>query len=296
MKKFLYYILKVFLVGLILAYFISELSFWALRRGNFYKPTFVENTIKEKEVDYIILGASTALTGIDTELLDTLTGLKGYNLAIDDTGLPNSYLMLQHFLATGHTTQKVILVPTESSLTQSSSLSDNDYRFLMYNKKRYVQNYYQELEASTENIPVLSQTTYFPFLGLSYFNVELFFPSLVSLFQPNKHNRFNNKGDYSYPKNNFKGEGEKSKKVVIEFDDEYLKKIENLCDRMGVELIVYFPPIYNTEFLISENQLNIVNLTTSFSSSKFFYDKIHINTEGKRKATLLLSEYFKIKY
>ena len=289
MKKFLLYILKVFLIGLVLAYVIAEFSFWSLRRGNFYKPSFVENSIKEKEIDYIILGASTALTGIDTKLLDSLTGLNGFNLAIDDTGLPNHYLMLAHFLETGHRTKKVILAPTLSSLKETSgTLGDNDYRFLMYNKRDYTYNYYDELE-NGDRFPVLSSTKYFPFLGISYYNVELFFPSLVSALKPKKHNRFDEVGDYTYPNRKFKSSQEFETKD-IDFKNDYFQRILATCQSKGIELLIYFPPIYNTEIYWESSSLEILNLTNYLKETKYFYDEIHVNKIGKTEATKIIAE------
>lgn len=270
-----------------MAYAIAEFSFWSLRRGNFYKPSFVENAIKEKEVDYIILGASTALTGIDTKLLDSLTGLKGYNLAIDDTGLPNHYLMLVHFLETGHTTKKVILAPTESSLTQQADLGNNDYRFLMYHRKSYIQDYYTELELNSHQFPVLSSTTYFPFLGISYYNVELFFPSLVSSIQPFKKNRFDERGNYKYPSIIFKTGLKKTDVVNVDFDHQYLKRIQELCKKNQIELYIYLPPIYlkKLTWQWQSTDLEIIDFTSLFKSNHFFYDRLHLNPEGNKIAT-----------
>ena len=285
MKKFLLYILKVFLIGLVLAYVIAEFSFWSLRRGNFYKPSFVENSIEEKEVDYIILGASTALTGIDTKLLDSLTGLNGYNLAIDDTGLPNHYLMLAHFLETGYRTKKVILAPTESSLTQRADLGNNNYRFLMYHRKSYIQDYYAELEQNSHQFPVLSNTTYFPFLGISYYNVELFFPSLVSSIQPSKKNRFDERGNYKYPSKIFKTGLKKTDVVNVDFDHQYLKRIQELCKKNQIELYIYLPPIYRKKLTWRSTDLEIIDFTSLFKSNHFFYDRLHLNPEGNKIAT-----------
>ena len=272
-----------------MAYATAEFSFWSLRRGNFYKPSFVENSIKEKEVDYIILGASTALTGIDTKLLDSLTGLNGFNLAIDDTGLPNHYLMLAHFLETGHRTKKVILAPTLSSLKETrGTLGDNDYRFLMYNKRDYINNYYDELE-NGDRFPVLSSTKYLPFLGISYYNVELFFPSLVSVLKPNKHNRFDELGDYTYPNRKFKSSKNFETKE-IDFKNDYFQKIVATCQSKGIELLIYFPPIYNTEIYWESSTLEILNLTNALKKTKYFYDEIHVNKIGKTEATKKIAE------
>lgn len=293
MKKFIFYFLKIILAGIILASLITEGSYWALRNGNFYKPTFVENSIQEKELDYIILGASTALTGIDSKLLDSLTGMKGYNLAIDDTGLPNNYLMLRHYLAQGKTVKQVILVPTIASLKEKKpSLGGNDYRFLMYNKFDYVQHYYKELEQQEDKIPVLSTSKYVPFLGISYFNVELFFPSLVSLVRPNKRNRFDEFGNYTYPDNNFKPKKSKLKIEKVNFNHKYFSKIVQLCKDENIQLFIYFPPIYNTRLEFENNNYNVVNFTEKLKDNTDFYDVLHVNRNGRRKVSIALANSF----
>ncbi len=291
MKKFIFYFLKITLAGIILASLMAEGSYWALRNGNFYKPTFVENSIQEKELDYIILGASTALTGIDSKLLDSLTGMKGYNLAIDDTGLPNNYLMLRHYLAQGKTVKQVILVPTVASLKEKkASLGDNDYRFLMYNKYDYVNYYYKELEQEGDKFPVLSTSKYVPFLGITYFNVELFFPSLVSLVKSSKRNRFDEFGNYTYPDKKFRPEKSKLKTEKVNFKHKYFSKIVQLCKDENIQLSIYFPPIYRTKLIIPENSYKIIDFTEKLKNTTDFYDALHINQQGKIKITRALIE------
>jgi len=281
------------LAGIILASLIAEGSYWALRNGNFYKSTFVENSIKEKELDYVILGASTALTGIDTKLLDSITGMKGYNLAIDDTGMPNSYLMLKHYLAQGKSTKNVILVPTVSSLKkQEPTLGDNDHRFLMYNKRAYVNSYYKKLEREEEKFPVMSTSKYLPFLGVSYYNVELFFPSLVSLAKPGKRNRFDEFGNYTYPDKKFKPRKTDLKVEKVNFNNVYFKKIVQLCEKKNIKLSVYFPPIYNTKLVVDGYNYNVINFTDKLKDNTYFYDVLHVNRKGRTKATQGLAQKF----
>lgn len=296
MKKFIFYFLKITLAGIILASLMAEGSYWALRNGNFYKPTFVENSIQEKELDYIILGASTALTGIDTKLMDSLTGMKGYNLAIDDTRLPNNYLMLRHFLEQGKTVKQVILVPTVASLKKKEpSLGDNDYRFLMYNKFDYVQHYYKELEQQEDKFPVLSTSKYVPFMGISYFNVELFFPSLVSLVRRSKRNRFDEFGNYTYPVNNFNPKDSELRTEKVNFKHRYFKEIVQLCKDENIQLTIYFPPIYKTKLIIPENSYKIIDFTKILKNTTDFYDALHVNPQGRIKMTKALSnEVFKM--
>lgn len=280
-------------MGILLASLMAEGSFWALRNGNFYKPTFVENSIQENELDYIILGASTALTGIDSKLLDSLTGMKGYNLAIDDTGLPNNYLMLRHYLAQGKTVKQVILVPTINSLKEKKpSLGDNDHRFLMYNKYDYVNYYYKELEQQGDKFPLMSSSKFFPFLGVSYYNVELFFPSLLSLVKPGKRNRFDEFGNYTYPDKKFKPKNNKLMTEKVNFNNTYLNKIVQLCEKEGVQLFVCFLPIYNTKLKFEKHNLNLIDFSEKLKTSSDFYDALHVNQKGRGNVTIALVKKF----
>lgn len=165
-----------------------------------------------------------------------------------------------------------------------------DYRFLMYNKRDYIHTYYSTLE--TENqLPVLSSTTYLPFLGMSYYNIELFFPSIVSLFKPKKHNRFNEVGDYSYPDKEYHSD-KKMKRKKINFHNKYFQQIVKLCQENKIKLLVYFPPIYKTEIYWENTNYSMVNLTNAFENIQYFYDEIHVNSKGKKRATRLIAKKF----
>lgn len=290
MKNFILYTVKLLLVGFLLLYLLAEFSFWSLRQGNFYKPSFINNTLQKEQLDYIVLGASTALTGIDTKQLDKITGLCGVNLAIDDTGLPNHYLMLKHYLALSNQTKKVILVPTVNSLeTEFPQLGNNDYRFLMFGKKNYVRSYYSNFEEGSE-WPILSTTAYLPFLGWSYYNTELFFPSLLSFIKPEKRNRFDSMGNYTYPDNNFKLPYSKPILDTVYPLNPYYTKIKALCEQEKIALFVFIPPHYNENFFFKDN-VKVINFSDFLRDANMFYDPMHVNKVGRKKVTSALAEY-----
>ncbi|GAA3571645.1 hypothetical protein [Snuella lapsa] len=289
MKKFIGYILSFGVVFYLLLHIISVASFWTLRRSAFYKPPFLVNEVKVSDFDYIILGASTGLTTLNTHIIDSITGKQGINLAIDDTGLSNHYLMLQHFLANGKITRYCVLnTSLEAFDRQHNFLGDNDYRFLMYRDKDYVFNYYNSL-APKEGFNVLRYSKWTPFLGLSYYNTELFFPALSSVFYPHKRNRFDSLGNYTY--SNVTGTPALKNKTEkeIRFKNPYLKKIETLCKQNNIELIYYFSPDKTRNVKCFSSSRNVINHTDVFKEVPYFYDAIHVVRKGNREASKLFA-------
>src|SRR5690606_22404653 len=133
------------------------------------------NTVTENNFDYIILGSSTGLTTLNTSTIDSALHTKGLNLSMDDTALSSQYLMLQHFLAEGKTTKFCVLAPSAASFDAiNHDISDNDYRFLPYIHRDYVTAYFKQYTSKSARL--ISHSKWFPLLGVSYFNTELFYP------------------------------------------------------------------------------------------------------------------------
>ena len=112
MKAFLKCIGVIILMAFIATWVMSYGSLYVLRRSSFYKPSFLVNGLDENKLDYIVIGASTGLTTLNTVQIDSITGLTGINLSMDDTGIASHYLMLEHFLNEGKTTEICVLAPT----------------------------------------------------------------------------------------------------------------------------------------------------------------------------------------
>lgn len=280
-----------FFIGfLLLAYFISCGSLWVLRQSNFYKPAFLANSIKQTNFDYIILGASTGLTTLNTELIDAEQNLKGVNLAVDDTALSSQYLMLQHFLAEGKNTKYCILAPSVSSYnSKTKDVSDNDYRFLMYVNRPYVYNYFNQF--SGIKAKTLSYSKYMPAIGVSYYNAEVFFPSVLGLIKPKRRNRFDVNGNYTYPYT--KSESQPIvlfKKMPVKFSNSYVKKIKDLCELNNIKLICYMTPMEGTLATIESSDYYVINHSNLLKDKQYFHDAIHVNTLGRKKASMQFSK------
>ncbi|PHS09018.1 MAG: hypothetical protein COA88_05805 [Kordia sp.] len=291
MRKFLLNIIKYSLIALLLVNAISFLSLYLLSKSEFYKPSYLVNHFnKQTKFDYIVLGSSRGLTTINTNQIDEALGTKGVNLSIDDTGLPTHSLMLTHFFENDFKTKKVILTLDSAFFkNKKMGVSDNDYRFLPFVTNDYVRSYFTEYENGM--FKKYSLSGFFPFIGVSYYNLELFFPSLVTIFSPQRHNRFDDNGNYRYPDKKLNS----IKKLGIEntnISNLKLLELKRMCTSNDAELIIYVAPIYNTQLNINKSLgIEVINHTSLLKSTDNFYDVIHVNKKGREIATDALMKY-----
>ena len=286
MRRFIKHSVIVIVVSLILVNILSYTSLWSLRESSFYKPSFLMNTVEEEDFDYIILGASTGLTTLNTKAIDSVLGTSGINLAMDDTGIASHYLMLQHFLNQGKTSKYCLLVPNAISYDINySNVSDNDYRFLPFVNEDYVNTYYDAYDGFESN--VMSVSDYVPFVGVSYYNAELFFPSLLTAVNAQKRNRFDERGNYTYPERNVKSVPISSKiDKMIKFKNTDLEAIWNLCKANDIELICYVAPMQDTSIKTKVQNFQVINHSDLLDNTKYFYDTIHVNEKGRQLTSL----------
>ena len=293
MKKFLKHIGLLLFVVFGIASLLSIGCLWALRNSDFYKPSFLVNGVSENQFNYIILGSSVGLTTLDTKLVDSINNTRGLNLSMDDTGISSQYLMLEHFLAEGKSTDYVILAPGIAALQNTEAgFGDNDYRFLMYSNREYVSDYYKNAFAGSPAAKVSYLTKWLPFVGVSYYNTELFFPSIYTLIAPKKHNRFDENGNYTYPKRTMKFSNRKVKKETVSFDHPYLKKILSLCEANHIKLIYYFAPLRTERIEYASPNFPVIDQSEVLTDDASFYDDIHVNYKGREKVSGMFAKSF----
>ena len=289
MKKFL---IKIALYGifiLLIVNGIALLSLYFLGQSQLFKPQFLKNGVKEAHFDYLILGASTGLTTLDTKQIDSTLHTTGLNLSIDDTALNTHYLMLQYFYQQGKTTDHLVLTVTPWDLGNASPvLSDNDYRFFSEWHTDVVHDYYENI--SYKGFPVLKYSAYLPILGVSYYNTEVFYPSLFTVLQPDKRNRFDDKGNFSYPVSG-KPKATTQNTVNVNVKNPYFEKIKAFCHNKGINLILYQSPFYHTKVAFNLKEV-IVNHSDLLQSASLFYDNLHVNGGGRTKCSAAFAEQF----
>lgn len=281
MKKFLLKIIQYGVIALLLFNAIAWCNLYFLRNSSFYKPQFLSHQIKETNFDYIIIGSSVGLTGLNSIQIDSLINSKGINLCIDDTGISSNYLMLQHFYNLKKKTKCCILVMNHWDFSNTSQqLSTNDYRFLPFVSENYVNQYYFNLEKGY--FKPLAFSKYFPMIGVSYYNSEIFYPSLIAKIQPSKRNRFDEKGNYVYPDNEVVNDKQITT-TILKWNNPYIEKINQLCKANNTKLLVYQAPIFKTKVVNYTQGYNFVNHSSLLSNKSDFYDAIHVNNYGREK-------------
>lgn len=285
MRKFITKIALYTFFILLIGNGIAFLSLYVLGKSQLYKNQFVKNGVKEKHFDYVVLGSSTGLTTLDTKLIDKTLNTSGLNISMDDTSLSSHYLMLQYFLSLGKTTDQLILCVTPGDLQNPvNELNNNDYRFLTEVQDTLVYNYYDKMEQN--GLKVLTYSKFMPILGVSYYNNELFYPSIYAFLKPTKRNRFDEKGNYTYPQ--IANHIEKGIFTNIEtscLNPSFLK-IKKLCKEKGIDLIVYQSPIHRKNVIFPNTKdFKIINHSTILPV-ELFYDNIHVNSKGRTFCTL----------
>jgi hypothetical protein len=298
MKKFIIALFKYGLLFFILVNAIAWCNLYFLRNSSFYKPGFLTYKVKEKNLDYIVIGSSIGLTTLNTMLIDSITNKKGLNLSIDDTAISSNYLMLQHFFKQGKKAEYCILVISSWDLALNEpSLNDNDYRFLPYVAEEYVYNYYKNLEKGF--FKPLTISHFFPAIGVCYYNTEIFYPSIIAAIKPNKRNRFDENGNYFYPEMGTV-KPKKWASVKLDWRNPYLEKIAQLCKAQNTELIIYQAPILNTKIINNTTLYNFINHANVITKKEYFFDEIHLNQDGRKETSTifakeLFANYFKNK-
>ncbi len=289
MKKFLTKIAIYTFFILLIGNGVAWLSLYFIGKSNLYKPQFVKNGLKETHFDYVVLGSSTGLTTLDTKLIDEKLKTNGLNISMDDSALSSHYLMMQFFYQQKKTTDYLVLAVTPWDLANDNpKINNNDYRFLSEYNTKEVKSYYNSI--SYEGFPVLKYATYFPLIGVSYYNTELFYPSLFTILKPEKRNRFDEKGNYSYPN---MGSPKSTEATIknLKVNNSYFQKIKDFCQGHGIKLIVYQSPLYKTT-ITSNSKENFVNHSNFITVDSLFYDNLHVNSMGRTKC----SEDFAIQF
>ncbi len=295
MKKFIKKIIIYLSITLLLGNLIGFTANYFLSKSQFYKSSFLVNAFnKGEKFDYFIVGSSRGLTTLNTNLIDQKLNLKGVNLSMDDTDLKTQFLMIKHFFNSGFSSKYLILTLDESHFKSTSlNLGNNDYRFSPFIRREYVKNHFDEYEKNT--LGIISNANVNPFFNYSYYNFELFLPAALSVIKPNFRNKFDAKGNYSYPNSGVKLLFEKNNAIKQKITNPLVKEIKEFLKTKKCKLIIYVAPYFNKEYVFDTHKINyqIINHTNILNDDlKYFYDATHVNNEGRNLCSKLFSVNF----
>jgi hypothetical protein len=87
----------------------------------------------------------------------------------------------------------------------------------------------------------------------------LFYPSLVSIFNPSARNRFDDKGNYSYPIDNSNKKFKNAENLIrtIEYKNPYLNKVINFCNENKINCYDTADVYKNSYNILKENKFSI---------------------------------------
>jgi len=291
MKVFLVKLSKYALICLVITNIIALLSIGSIRNSDMFKPSFILRYFSKenRNFDYVLMGPSTGLRGTDTSIIDSVLQKKGFNLSLDDSSYGAQYLMLEHFLHNGFTTKTLILLLIPERMnTKDEIIYNNEFYFLPYIWERPVYNYFANKESGI--MKIRAYTKYLPILGVSYYNQQLFFSSLISSVKPHYMHHFDKNGNETYAIPNVPFE-KKLKIDTLLFCNKDAKRIEALCKEKGIKLIYYYSPQYHEMIERPKALSDRIIIDNGLTDEKrLFQDKYHLNVEGRRIATLALCD------
>ncbi|GAB2497069.1 hypothetical protein [Algoriphagus taiwanensis] len=256
--------------------------------------------------DYAILGSSRAFGAFDMNLLDSLTGMKGINIASDGSGFKDNYLILSLFLKS-NSIDFLVLQVDDASLNSKESFSNefHAFRFLPYWNDSQVQSTLKtEIPAYNNEITdLLPEWRYF------YFN-KYFSPKEVL-------RRWNNskiqKDEYS---NYAGGKGQSfqrlldssadikikhSIKTIAPEDWHYLNQLISLAKNKDLKLVAFVAPTFYGDNSFLKESLNELLIPIYFPDDfddlnpELFYDLGHLNSKGRAEFTPLFAKFISSK-
>jgi hypothetical protein len=276
---------KIIFIGFLIIIIISP---WILlkiiKKSNIYKSTYVYNKLSNATLDYVVLGSSRGLTTLNTNKIDSILGLTGFNASTDGGGIATNWLMLKHLIHCNVKFKYCILVLDDMGIEDNTyQFSKNTYRFIPFFNYDHIQNEIIKFEDCREKFN-FSASRFYP--GFSVFeNNKVILPTAIkSLFNPDQRNRFDKNGNYIYPFNN------KLDKMYVNDTITYRKYgqvyhgFENLCKKNNINLITYIAPLQEHHLNVPHKS-HLINHSSLFNNSKYFYDHLHVNSIGRDKAT-----------
>jgi hypothetical protein len=262
-----------------------------LKRSNLFKSTFVFNELKDKTLDYVIIGSSRGLTTLNSKLIDSLTGLSGFNASTDGGGIATNILMLQHLIHNNVKFKYCIFTLDAIGIADHTyQFSKNTYRFVPFCHEPYIQETMAKFEDCKEKSNFRA-SRFYPGFTVFENNKTLLTGAVKALINPQTRNRYDEKGNYTYPlrqpidkKINFDTK-EFAKYGTVYYD------LLKICTENNIKLITYIAPIEG-QYLKVPYTKNLINHSDLLDNTKFFADELHVNPIGRQIATTAFANIF----
>ena len=268
--------------------FIPFHAVHVLNKSSFFKTNYVEQ-LSGSSFDYIILGSSRSLTSLNTNQIDSLLSLNGFNASLDDQNIVGSAMMLEHLLANDIEFKVCVLSLDNGDYERGLDIaSANSYRWFSLVKRKYIAEYYERFDDLSSKVMVASKI--WPGFAFWHNNKKLVPAYLLSYLNERYHHKYDQRGNFSYPVLSGKRlSGRHSKKIMlVGKSGAAIQRIQSICAENEIDLIVYIPPYLDAELELSQSG-NIINHSSLFfGADSLFYDRTHVNSVGRK----LTSDHF----
>jgi hypothetical protein len=235
-------------------------------------------------LDYVVIGSSRGLTTLNTNKIDSALGITGFNASTDGGGIATNWLMLKHLIHCNVKFKYCILVLDDMGIEDNTyQFSKNTYRFIPFFNYDHIQNEINKFEDCREKFNFRA-SRFYP--GFSVFeNNKVILPTAIkSLFNPDQRNRFDKKGNYIYPVNNKLDKMYENDTISYRKYGHVYHEFEKLCKKNNIKLITYIAPLQDYHLNVPPKS-HLINHSSLFNNSKYFYDHLHVNSIGRDKAT-----------
>jgi hypothetical protein len=245
------------------------------------------NHIHNREVDYILVGSSRVKYHLMPELIEEETGTVGFNLGESDQDMNEVLLMVKLFFANGNSAKRVFVqVDNNWNNTEPNELASS--AFMPFIRQSVIRNHYANYGS---NYLIY---TFVPFVRYMYFGHAIGFRELLNVL-------FND--DTSATPLGFIDLNGRIKQDVMEHEgfringmNELVNEMQAVSNQNNAEIFFFTAPtlLYKKDELsqIEPFLPNYVNYANDISDKQYFYDPIHLNSEGAILFTKMFSQTF----
>lgn len=291
MKRFVIYIIKIFLAIVISAVILDLLyTFVFLQAKERNKIGSIYNT-KNKNFDVIFIGSSRANNHFVAGLFEK-KGLKSFNYGMSGSRLEESVLMLKLMLERNYTLKNII-VEIDLNISSNGFSEGTRARFMPFlHHSEVIKTHYEN------RIPEFNSLYYVPFYRYIHYEAKIGFREMFFSMINKKSNDLDNYGYYPlFSQTNDMKYDLSSREPKRNWAYEEMKEI---CKKNKINLIAITTPIcqnttnFNYFNQIKEIYPEVHNFEYVIQDDRYFSSCGHLNDEGAKRFTqYILNELFK---
>jgi hypothetical protein len=291
MKKFLLYILGIFLLTVLVAVILDGLyTYVFMQSRNRGKIETVFNSTAKK-YDVVILGSSRANNHFVSQMFED-KGLKTFNYGMSGGHLFEASLMLKLMIERKYEIKNVIL-EADLNLSNDQESEGVATKFLPYiHHSEVIKDHF-----STEKN--FNELYYIPFYRYVKFDSKIGFREIYKIVSKEKNNTLDNLGYYPLEKH----KNGNMKNNIVNLNplphNKYYEEIKDICKKNGINFIAVMTPM--CENVVGMNYFDKVkkaypeihNYENTVIENKYFSSCGHMTDEGARLFTArIIKDFF----